>query len=294
MNDKSPPGSADGPYLYGDKRTREIVLDAVLQFGKPATVADVKAHIASTLPEFNPRNVLADLCALSVNCHGRGNHLKGQSPRRADTDHEFDRLFKFGRRRDATYVAYVAADHGIWELADVGDKVLRPQLVRTSEQVALDYARTSADTILSNTPDDDLRKWITASIVQREGQPAFRRALLKAYSGRCAISGCSVEDVLEAAHIAPYRGVQTNVVGNGLLLRADLHKLFDLCLIAVDVNTRTIRLHDSLRQSEYAVFEGVRLRDVLEPGLAPLSEALIRHWEGCAWASARGDDEAEE
>ena len=72
-------------------------------------------------------------------------------------------------------------------------------------------------------------------------------------------------------------------------MRADLHKLFDLCLIAIDAETRTVRLHDALRQSEYAVFEGVRLRDAVEPGLAPLAEALMRHWERCVWVSARGD-----
>lgn len=60
--------------------------------------------------------------------------------------------------------------------------------------------------------DEDLREWTTASIVLREGQAAFRRALLKAYADRCAISCCPVEDVLEAAHIAPYRGVPTGSV----------------------------------------------------------------------------------
>ncbi|WP_336979879.1 HNH endonuclease signature motif containing protein [Altererythrobacter fulvus] len=54
-----------------------------------------------------------------------------------------------------------------------------------------------------------------------------------AYEGRCAISGCDVREVLEAAHIMPYLGEETNDVRNGLLLRADLHTLFDLGLLKI-------------------------------------------------------------
>jgi hypothetical protein len=44
------------------------------------------------------------------------------------------------------------------------------------------------------------------AICVRRGRPAFRAALLAAYGGRCAITDCDVEDVLEAAHISPYSG----------------------------------------------------------------------------------------
>ena len=56
---------------------------------------------------------------------------------------------------------------------------------------------------------------VIASIVRRRGQPEFRRALIEAYSGRCAISGCDAVDALEACHIVPYGGSQTNRVSNG-------------------------------------------------------------------------------
>ncbi|EJT85993.1 putative restriction endonuclease [Pseudomonas putida S11] len=74
-------------------------------------------------------------------------------------------------------------------------------------------------------PDDlsDARTRTLASIVRRRGQPQFRKQLLKAYQGRCAITACSLQQVLEAAHIHPYLGDATNVVSNGLLLRADVH-----------------------------------------------------------------------
>ena len=50
------------------------------------------------------------------------------------------------------------------------------------------------------------------------------------YEGKCAVTGCDVPDVLQAAHIFPYMGPETNHPSNGLL-RADIHTLFDLGLI---------------------------------------------------------------
>src|SRR5579862_5392280 len=81
---------------------------------------------------------------------------------------------------------------------------------------------------------DDARTYIAKIIAVRQGQPRFREALLGAYGGRYAISRCDVAEVLEAAHVLPYRGKQTNHVQNGILLRGDLHTLFDLGLIAVE------------------------------------------------------------
>lgn len=81
---------------------------------------------------------------------------------------------------------------------------------------------------------EDGRQWIAQMVVLRQGQPIFRAQLLETYGRKCAITGCEVEDVLEAAHIVPYQGPQTNDVTNGLLLRADIHTLFDRGLIRID------------------------------------------------------------
>lgn len=105
----------------------------------------------------------------------------------------------------------------------------------------------------------DARKRIAASIVLRRGQPAFRQNLLKHYHGRCAISGCSVEAALEACHIVPFKGARTDDPSNGLLLRADLHALFDLHLITVKTKTMTVMLAPELKTSDYAEWEGRRL-----------------------------------
>jgi hypothetical protein len=127
------------------------------------------------------------------------------------------------------------------------------------------------------TSEVDARTITTRSIAQRQGQPEFRRALLAAYSGRCAITGCPVPDVLEAAHIMPYRGAHTNVVENGLLLRADLHTLFDLFLLGVDSTTWTVRIAPVLRRTPYDAYAGQALRLPTDTAARPSAEALALH-----------------
>jgi HNH endonuclease len=95
----------------------------------------------------------------------------------------------------------------------------------------------------------DDRKRATASLVQRLGQADFRRGLIEAYRGRCAITGCNVIGVLQAAHIVPYMGTQSNATDNGLLLRADIHNLFDLHILSIDPETLTVCLALELRDS---------------------------------------------
>jgi putative restriction endonuclease len=67
----------------------------------------------------------------------------------------------------------------------------------------------------------------------RYGQGTFRARLLNAYGGRCAITGEKSVPVLDAAHIQPYLGPASNHIQNGLLLRVDLHRLYDLGYVTV-------------------------------------------------------------
>jgi hypothetical protein len=107
---------------------------------------------------------------------------------------------------------------------------------------------------------EDGRQRVLRAIAQRQGQVAFRAQLLKAYDGRCALTSVEVPWVLEAAHIVPYRGRQTNHVTNGLLLRADLHVLFDLGLLRIDPKSLTVELDPSLHGTPYAELSGRMLR----------------------------------
>lgn len=123
---------------------------------------------------------------------------------------------------------------------------------------------------------EDGRKKIWAQVKRRQGQPAFRRRLLAAYGGQCTVTSCPIEALLEAAHIVPYRGDQTNVVRNGLLLRADIHTLFDLGLIAVSADSRLLVSH-KLDGTEYAALKGAALRPTIQSAEAPSADALKWH-----------------
>jgi hypothetical protein len=122
---------------------------------------------------------------------------------------------------------------------------------------------------------EDGRRRVARQIAIRRGQPRFRRQLLGAY-GCCAMTGCTVEGALEAAHIVPYQGPGTNHLSNGLILRADLHTLFDLGLVAVDPETLTIIVATRLDGSEYEMLRGEPLR-VPDGGPSPNREALRMH-----------------
>jgi putative restriction endonuclease len=126
--------------------------------------------------------------------------------------------------------------------------------------------------------EEDARRRVARSIVARLGQPKFRSELFAAYGGRCAISGCNVRAVLEAAHIRPYLGTHTNSVSNGLLLRADLHTLFDLGLLKIEPTSRKVVLAEALEKSEYGRFNHTIIRQPVLAQDAPTADNLNYAW----------------
>jgi hypothetical protein len=102
------------------------------------------------------------------------------------------------------------------------------------------------------------RREIERQIRERRGQAQFRDALRHRYGDRCLVTSCAVLAVLEAAHIKPYRGERDNHPDNGLLLRADVHTLFDLDLLHVEPGSLRVELHPSIA-NEYAQIAGKQL-----------------------------------
>jgi hypothetical protein len=83
-------------------------------------------------------------------------------------------------------------------------------------------------------------------------------------------------DIVEPAYFKPYRGKPDNHPANGLLLRADLHTLFDLNLIGVEPGTLIVRVHDDAKRAGYGTFDGLPLKC----GEArPSDDALAILWE---------------
>jgi len=85
------------------------------------------------------------------------------------------------------------------------------------------------------------------AIRPRLGQSSFRVLVTEAYQRRCAITGEKTLMALEAAHIIPYSGEGGHDVQNGLLLRADFHRLFDAGLVSVTPELR-IRVSPRIRE----------------------------------------------
>lgn len=114
----------------------------------------------------------------------------------------------------------------------------------------------------SNSEDDsqnldDKKRY--AEIEIRRGQPTFRKLLIDAYKGKCAVTQTSIEGLLEAAHIIPHAEEANYSARNGLLLRSDIHTLFDLKLLSIDQYMR-IHLSKLLKNTkEYGHLDGARI-----------------------------------
>lgn len=115
-------------------------------------------------------------------------------------------------------------------------------------------------------------------VTVRQGQGEFRDGLLVAYEGRCAVSGCTTVDALQAAHINDYDGPATNKLSNGLLLRADLHLLFDLGLMWIDENYK-VRFAAKLTDPGHCRLAGRTIRLPRRAGDWPSKDALRTHRE---------------
>ncbi len=98
----------------------------------------------------------------------------------------------------------------------------------------------------------------------RLGQGAFHILVTSAYHRRCAISGEKTLPVLEASHIQPFAEQGPNRIDNGLLLRSDMHILFDRGYITVTPDYRvevSRRIREQFENGrDYYAFHGQPLR----------------------------------
>jgi hypothetical protein len=112
-------------------------------------------------------------------------------------------------------------------------------------------------------------------VLQRRGPEEFRNKMLKAYSGKCAVSGADAEAVLEVALIDPDGATEPK---NALLLRADLRTLFELNLLRVHPKTRKVILADAVQNGSYARLWARALRAPESKDATPDFAALEKRW----------------
>ena len=114
----------------------------------------------------------------------------------------------------------------------------------------------------------------------REGQTAFRDAVMRLYGGRCVVTGCAVAAAVEAAHILPWTGdPDLDRPGNGLILRRDIHGLFDASLIGLHPQSRRVVIAEALRGSEYEDLEGRQVEHGAAPELVAERHALFAEFK---------------
>ncbi len=123
----------------------------------------------------------------------------------------------------------------------------------------------------------DEREHRNLGILMRRGRKIFRDELVRRYGARCMISGCSTMALLEAAYIQPETVPKFNNPTNGLLLRSDLHTLFDLNLIGIEPGRLTVAVHPDVIDADYRSFDGSALR--VANGKGPNRRALAARWD---------------
>jgi putative restriction endonuclease len=126
-------------------------------------------------------------------------------------------------------------------------------------------------------------------VVRRLGQGSFRLAVLDAYRGACAVTGEHALPALEAAHIRPWSSGGPHEVPNGIPLRRDLHRLFDLGYVSAKPDGEFIvspRLREEFDNGHtYYALAGRPLIDPIDPALRPARELLDWHSEAVFMAS---------
>jgi putative restriction endonuclease len=111
----------------------------------------------------------------------------------------------------------------VWE--ECRARIIQPMPVDTAEQLVV--------------MREELPRYGTPYLVEpRLGQGIFRIAVMEAYSRACAVTGEHSLPALEASHIQPYAKHGPHEVRNGVLLRADLHRLFDQGYVTITTDHR--------------------------------------------------------
>jgi putative restriction endonuclease len=169
-----------------------------------------------------------------------------------------------------TYDTANEAGQALWR--QIGDRI---QAIRLDTQDAGPALSAAAEAARFGAP---------SIVLPRLGQASFRVLITEAYGRRCAVTSERTLPVLEAAHIRPYGQGGAHELSNGLLLRSDLHTLFDRGYIGVDPKDRRVLVSARIREEfengkEYYSLHGRPLAPPAEPSAAPAFDNLLYHAE---------------
>lgn len=114
-----------------------------------------------------------------------------------------------------------------------------------SSTFLLSYEEAPPEQVLSEDHSDDEPFVLTGSdtrrsrrdVTERPGQPRFKLRVFQRYSPRCPLTGITVREMLDAAHLRPVSEDGTNDPRNGIPLNAALHRAYDAHLFAFHPDT---------------------------------------------------------
>lgn len=132
-------------------------------------------------------------------------------------------------------------------------------------------------------PETGERFGVPMLMRKRLGQGAFRLAVTDGYGRRCVVSGERTLPILDAAHIRDYRDGGAHELSNGLLLRTNIHRLFDLGYVTVTERS-TFAVSERLKADldnrvHYYAMQGTELAAPRRGFAPPSPEALSWHRE---------------
>jgi putative restriction endonuclease len=151
----------------------------------------------------------------------------------------------------------------------------RLQAVRLRSQEAGPALSAAADAARFGSP---------TIVLPRLGQGSFRVLITEAYTRRCAVTGERTLPVLEAAHIRPYAKGGAHELSNGLLLRSDLHTLFDRGYVGIDPKERRVLVSSRIKEEfengrDYYSLQGRSIAPPVDKLAVPAFENLLYHAE---------------
>ncbi len=162
------------------------------------------------------------------------------------------------------------AGHLLWQQLAERLQALRPKLYNAGPALsaAAESARFGSPTI----------------VLPRLGQGSFRVLITEAYTRRCVITRERTLPVLEAAHICPFANGGAHELSNGLLLRSDLHTLFDRGYLGIDPKQRRVMVSSRIREEfengkDYYSLDGRPVAPPVDKSAVPATDNLLYHAE---------------
>jgi len=171
------------------------------------------------------------------------------------------------------------APHHRWSTQASGvtlDRDAARQIDAIIDSVLTDGTTPKGGMVSNGAAQEIARLRAMGEVATRPGQKAFCETIRTNYGNACAFTGCTTLAALQAAHICSQEGIDDNNPENGLLMRSDIHALFDAFLITLSQDGTTVELSPELTDASYAFLRTVTV-SLPKRGPRPSRENIREH-----------------